>query len=107
MKPSTSLLKAIAVTAELTGTTQSAAAAEIMAQDLARFPESQVLSALTMCRRELKGRLTIADVIQRLDDGRPGAEEAWAMIPKSEGSTVVWTAEMAHATLCQEGDFQL
>jgi hypothetical protein len=94
---SASLLKAIAVTAELTGTTMSEAAATVMVDDLSRYPEPQVLGALTRCRREIKGRLTIADVIQRLDDGRPGVEEAWAMIPKSEGASVVWTEEMAAA----------
>lgn len=91
------LLEAIAVTAELTGTDLSKSAARVMAEDLARFPLSQVLGSLTRCRRELRGKLTIADVISRIDDGRPGAEEAWAMIPKSEGDSVVWTDEMAHA----------
>jgi hypothetical protein len=91
------LIDALAVTAELTGTQLSPAAAKVMAADLARFPTSQVLDALTRCRRELKGRLTIADVVARIDDGRPGVEEAWAMIPKSESDSVVWTLEMAVA----------
>jgi hypothetical protein len=93
------LLEAIAVAAELTGTELSEAAVKVMAQDLARFPEEQVFAALTRCRRELGSgqRLTVAAVVQRLDDGRPGVEEAWAMIPKSEGATVVWTSEMAEA----------
>ncbi len=91
------LLEAIAVTAELTGTVMSEAAAKIMAADLARYPEPQVLEALTRCRRELKGRLTIADVLTRIDDGRPEGEEAWAMLPKNEDASVVWTEEMAQA----------
>lgn len=103
------LLEAIAVTAELTGTQLSEGAARVMAADLAQYPEVQVLKALEKCRKELKGRLTIADVITRLDDGRPGAEEAWAMIPRSEADTVVWTEEMAEALgvaqpLLDEGD---
>lgn len=44
---------------------------------------------------------TPADLIAQLDamhsDGRPGAEEAWAMVPTSEDQTVVWTNEMAEA----------
>lgn len=91
------LLKAIAVTAELTGTELSVDAARMMAEDLAQYPEEQVLKALTKCRRELKSRMSLADVISRIDDGRPGAEEAWAMIPKDESGSVVWTAEMAEA----------
>lgn len=94
---SRTLLEAIAVTAELTGTNMSEGAARVMAADLANYPEDQVLTALTRCRRELKGRLTIADVLTRIDDGRPGVEEAWAMIPRNESESVVWTAEMAQA----------
>lgn len=110
MNPSKQLLQAIAVTAELTGTTLSEAAARVMAQDLARYPEQQVLGALTRCRRELKPHgLTIEAVLTRLDDGRPGPEEAWAMIPRDEAQSVVWTEEMAQAwgiaqPLLDEGD---
>ena len=98
MKASSRLSEAVAVTLELTGTTLSEVAARMMADDLARYPEQQVMGALTRCRRELKGRLTIADVISRLDDGRPGVEEAWAMLPKDEQTTVVWTVEMSQAS---------
>lgn len=42
-------------------------------------------------------------------DGRPGVEEAWAMIPRDENKTIVWTEEMAQAfgickPLLDEGD---
>lgn len=30
-------------------------------------------------------------------DGRPGVEEAWSMMPKSEHDSIVWTQEMATA----------
>lgn len=91
------VLEALAVTAELTGTDISPAAARVMAADLSLYPADQVLGALTRCRRELKGRLTVAAVIERLDDGRPGPNEAWAMIPQDEAGSVVWTEEMAAA----------
>lgn len=97
MKPSKALLQAIAVTAELTGTTMSEVAARVMAEDLSRYPEPQVMEALTRCRRELRGRVSIADVLSRIDDGRPDAEEAWAMVPKDEAASVVWTEEIAQA----------
>jgi hypothetical protein len=93
------LIKAIAVTAELTGTQLSEAAAKIFAADLSQYPLPQVLAALTRCRREVKGRLVLADVISRIDDGRPGVEEAWAMIPKNEDVSAVWTQEMQAAML--------
>lgn len=44
---------------------------------------------------------TPADLIAQIDagipDGRPGADEAWAMMPTSEEQTVVWTSEMSEA----------
>ena len=91
------LLDALAVTAELTGTELSKPAARVMLTDLQAYPQAQVLTALSRCRRELKGRLTLAAILERLDDGRPGANEAWAMIPQDERGSVVWTDEMALA----------
>ncbi len=106
---SAQLLKALAVTAELTGTQLSEPAARVLAGDLERYPETQVFGALTRCRKELRSRLTVADIISRLDDGRPGAEEAWSMIPRDEAGTVVWTDEMRVAygvavPLIEEGE---
>ncbi|WP_129112125.1 hypothetical protein [Burkholderia pseudomallei] len=91
------VLEAIAVTAELCGKVFSPAAARQFAADLSPYPETQVLGALARCRREVKGILTLADVIARLDDGRPSADEAWAMMPRDETQSVVWTDEMAVA----------
>lgn len=97
MTYSKTLIEALMVTAELTGTTFSQAAATVLAQDLSAYPEPMVLGALVRVRREVRGRFTLADVIARLDDGRPGPEEAWAMVPKSELESAVWTQEMAEA----------
>ena len=91
------LLQAIAVTAELCGRTLSPAAAEIFCKDLENFPAAQIVAALARCRKEVRGALTIQDVVSRIDDGRPGPEEAWAMLPMTESQTVVWTAEMSQA----------
>lgn len=106
---SENVIKGLAVVCELTGTELSKAALSVMAEDLSMYPEPQVLGALQRCRRELRGRLTLAEVILRLDDGRPGAEEAWGMVPLDEGQTVVWTQEMvraftAAAPLLERGD---
>jgi hypothetical protein len=95
--PSEELIKAVAVTAELCGRTFTPAAAAVFVDDLATYPEVQVIGALRRCRREVRGILTVQDVVSRLDDGRPGAEEAWAMLPKDESGSVVWTHEMAEA----------
>ena len=95
------VLKAIAATAELTGTELSEAALLVFEADLAGYPEADVLAALTRCRRELRGRLTIADVLDRMSTagGHPTANEAWAMVLASldEAETVVWTDQVAEA----------
>lgn len=95
--PSIELIQAVAVTAELCGRTFSEGAARMFVQDLSGFPEAAVLKSLARCRREVKGMLTIQDVVSRIDDGRPGVEEAWAQMPFDESQSVVWTDEMASA----------
>lgn len=91
------LIQALAATAELCGTNLSEAAAKLLLSDLAEYDEKAVLVALSKCRRELKGRLTLAEIVSRIDDGRPGAEEAWASLPIDESMSVVWTEEMSAA----------
>lgn len=95
--PSAALVEAIAVTAEVCGLALSAAAAEMLAKDLADFDERLVLAALSRCRMELRGTLRLPDILARIEDGRPSVEEAWTMMPKSELASVVWTEEMAQA----------
>lgn len=106
---SSKVLEAIAVTAELCGRTFTPAAARVFAADLSGFPDDAVLAALTRCRKEVRGILTVQDVVSRIDDGRPGVEQAWSMIPHDELTSVVWTEEMAQAfgaamPLLEEGD---
>lgn len=96
-KPSAALLEAVAVTSELCGRTFSEAAGRMFVADLSGYPETAVIKALAKCRREVRGMLTVQDVLSRVDDGRPGAEEAWAMMPFDEAQSVVWSDEMAQA----------
>lgn len=100
------IIKAIAVTAELTGTELSEAAIRVMASDLAAYPEQAALRALDRCRKELKGRMTLAAVLERVEglDGRPGPEEAWSIALSSadEAETVVWTEEISQALAVAE-----
>ena len=91
------LQDAIAATAELCGTPLSAQALALLSLDLDTYPPQAILTALRRCRMEHRGRLTAEAVISRVDDGRPGPEEAWAMIPRDEQSSVVWNDEMAAA----------
>lgn len=60
---------------------------------------------------ESKFMPAVSELLERVKaaDGRPGPEEAWAMIPRDERASVVWTEEMAEAfgvsnPLLREGD---
>jgi hypothetical protein len=98
LKLSEKLVKAYFVAVEVTGTPPlSDAAVGVILKDLSTYPEAQVLGALRRCCREVKGKLTLADIILRLEDGRPAPEEAWAMVPKDERSSAMMTAEMTEA----------
>lgn len=95
------LLEQIAVTAELMGQTISPTAAAMMAKEVSQYKREFVFEALTALRRESKGRFTLAAVIEQIEridsDGRPGADEAWAMIPKDEYTSAVTSDEMMQA----------
>lgn len=103
--PGEKVLQAIAVTAELTGTMLSEAAARVLLADLAEFSDDQLLAALTRCRKELKGRLTVADIIARIPGGHPTPEEAWSMVAHvvgDENETAVVTEPMLAAMIAAD-----
>lgn len=93
-----SLMEKLSVTFELCGAARlSEAAINVILDDLSGYTEEQISKSLDRCRAECRGRLTAADIIQRIDDGRPSPDEAWALCPKSESASVCWTVEMAEA----------
>ena len=103
------VLIALKATAELYGKNMSDTAATMLLNDLRRFTHDQILEALGKCRMELKTFPTVADISSRVSDGRPGVEEAWAMLPRDERDSCVWTSEMSEAfgacrVLIDEGD---
>lgn len=95
------LLKSIVATAEVMGGEIKPAAAVLMIDDLAAYPLESCLSALKRCRQEVAGRLTLAPIVERLSgaDGRPTANEAWALALRSmdEAETVVLNDEISAA----------
>lgn len=91
------LISEIAITAELCGRSFSDKALVVFAEALSEYPPEQVFKALEKCRQGLDGPFTLPAVISRIDDGRPGAEEAWASVPHSEQATAVWTEDAQQA----------
>ena len=81
------------------GQEMSGAAIAMMAKDLSGIPEAGVMQALSRCRKELR-KITLADILNRVPGGHPGAEEAWSIVAKAltdERVTVVWTQEISEA----------
>ena len=96
--PKSRLAKAVTVTAMMTsGKTLPPDVVEVYLARLARYPDDAVGDALRRCQNEIKGHLALRDIIERIDDGHPPPEEAWAMCPLGEDQSVVWTDEIAAA----------
>jgi hypothetical protein len=83
-----------------------------MAEDVSELADEQLLCGLSRLRKErewvtVKAILELSGAAE--EDGRPGVETAWAMCPRTEERSVVWTEEMAQAfglcrNLLQSGD---
>lgn len=95
------LAKDLTVTAEVLGDEARPAVLVLMVNELSSYPLASLQQALATCRRELKGRLTLAAILERIDDGHLAPNEAWAVaLPAwDEENTVVWTEEVASAWL--------
>lgn len=92
------IIKAVAVTAELIGAPLTDGGLEAMVEHLSAYETGAVLDALARCQVECRGRLALGDVIDRLDDGHPGPETAWAMVARlDDDASVVWTEDIAQA----------
>ena len=89
------ILRGLGVTAELLGTPLSTDALEVMANDLIELAETEndVLVALMRVRREHKGRLTLAAILERLPNRPMDADAAWDIAMRSklwdEDATIV------------------
>ncbi len=107
------LIDALCLTAEAMGNVITPSAAMMMADDLSDYSLPELGRALRACRREVKGRLTVSDIIQRCqaEDGRPGKDEAWSIGLESsdEYGTAIMTWEIQQAmipakVILDEGD---
>lgn len=105
------LVDLLAGTAEVIGDQLRPTTAVFMVADLAGYTLLVLERALAACRRELKGRLSLAAILERIEDGHPAPNEAWAVaiLAADEGATVVWTEQTRDAwakalPLVQAGD---
>lgn len=68
-------------------------------EDLKSYDIDQVKKSWAAYRMEPrnKGMPTPAQIVDNFQDGRPSAQEAWALIPRNEEGSVVWSEEMRFA----------
>jgi len=96
------LAELISRTAEMYGRPLTAGAIEMYCSALRQYGLAEVRAALDAHAKDPEGGRFMplpAHLIGHLqaNDGRPSADEAWSMCPRSEYESVVWTEEMAQA----------
>ena len=95
------VLQMLAATAEVMGGELKPGTALVMLEDLAVYDFQAVMVALTRCRKEQTGRLTLKGILDLLAPagGWLTANEAWSLaLPAAdERNTVVWTSEASKA----------
>lgn len=93
------LMEALTVACEICGTQYSQQAVKVIIKQLSNYEFKQVHSAIERCMNEISGRLTLAEIKKRIDDGRPSPEIAWSQCPMNEDTAAVLTEEQ-HLALC-------
>lgn len=95
------VLDMLVATAEVMGTEIKPNAVALMVKDLSAYDFNQVMMALTRCRRELAGKLTLKAILDILAPagGWLSGNQAWALaLPAAdENKTVVWSVEARKA----------
>ena len=94
------IMNKVAVTFELCGTGLSREHFQVIEHRLSQYSEQAISTALDKCLDQVRGRLSIADIIDRIPhepNERPGPDEAWASLTKTVAESVCWTAEQAEA----------
>lgn len=77
----------------------TAAALVMWWEALRDYPLDEVKRAMLSHIRESKFMPRPADLVEQIGshEGRPSADEAWAMVPRDEESSTVWNNEIAQA----------
>ena len=67
---------------------------KLFLNDLSAFSEEELIIALKKCRFNLNKYPTVHEIIERIPNWHPSANEAWALIPRSENDSCCWTTEI-------------
>ncbi|WP_052368737.1 hypothetical protein [Kingella negevensis] len=78
--PAEQILEALTVALELTATDWQAATKAAVVKKLLAYDLAAVLTAIDRCTSEWAGKLTLAAIVQRIDNGLPSADEAFGLL---------------------------
>ena len=90
------IIEILTVTAELMGHQISAAALNVMIDDLCDYSVEEIATAATKLRKKA-GRFSLPALIENIPGGFVGGNEAWSTFPKSEQETGVVTQQALSA----------
>ena len=91
-------IRMIVLTSEICGGARWSDPVGLYVKDqLEPYGNTAVLHALKRCQLEVKGNLSLADIIARMPDGRPAVAVAFAQVSGSEADTFVTTDEALRA----------
>lgn len=91
-------VKMIVLTSEICGGARwSDEVGEYIKAHIEHYGDAAVRHALKRCQLEVKGLLSLADIIARIPDGRPPVAVAYAQVSGSEADTFITTDEVLAA----------
>jgi len=91
-------VKMIVLTSEICGGARwSDEVGEYVKAHIEHYGDAAVKHALKRCQLEVKGLLSLADIIARIPDGRPAVAVAYAQVSGSEADTFITTDEVLAA----------
>ena len=89
-------MTAFAATAEMLGKSFTDHQLILFAESVEKYDQKQFMDALRRVREECKF-FSLAEVISRIDDGRPDPEEAWSLVRFDDSETMVMNDDIGKA----------
>lgn len=77
------IIKMLAATYAVIGQEASDLQIQTVASDLQPYSVEAIAEALTRCRKELRGKMALADILERIPGEHPGVEESWGVMHKA------------------------
>jgi len=95
-----SVLESLTVSLDMMGQDMNEASIQMMARELYSFPFEVVQKALRLAVRECKYKLNLAEIISRIDDGRPSPTQAWQSMSQFKESDAYYVPDEMHRAWC-------